>query len=313
MTLKQQLNFYGEKKEPFFFIINYDTTQFEVIPLEKLPNDIQFQISEKNTSKKHPHKLQKEQSNFKKYKNKFIQLQKEIKEGNTYLANLTTTTKIKSDLSLEEIYDIANAKFKLNYKNKFICFSPEKFCTIQNDTIFTFPMKGTIDADIANAKNIILEDEKELAEHTMIVDLLRNDLSIISKKVTVEKFRYIDTIDAGDKKLLQISSKISGKLEKNWESKIGDIITSILPAGSITGTPKRKTLQILESIENYERGYFTGVFGVYDGVSLQSAVMIRFIEKDEDKNLIYKSGGGITCDSDLHKEYQEMCDKVYIP
>lgn len=313
MTLKQQLNFYGEKKEPFFFIINYDTTQFEVIPLEKLPNDIQFQISEKNTSKKHPHILQKEQSDFKEYKNKFIQLQKEIKEGNTYLANLTTTTKIKSDLSLEEIYDIANAKFKLNYKNKFICFSPEKFCTIQNDTIFTFPMKGTIDADIPKAKNIILEDEKELAEHTMIVDLLRNDLSIVSKEVTVEKFRYVDTIDAGDKKLLQISSKISGKLEKGWESNIGDIITSILPAGSITGTPKRKTVQILESIENYKRGYFTGVFGVYDGTTLQSAVMIRFIEKDENENLIYKSGGGITCDSDLHKEYQEMCDKVYIP
>ena len=313
MTLKQQLNFYGEKKEPFFFIINYDTTQFEVIPLKDLPSHIKFQISEKNTFKKHTHILQKEPSDFKKYKNKFMVLQEEIKNGNTYLANLTTTTEIKSDLTLEEIYSIANAKFKLNYKNKFICFSPEKFCTIKNNTIFTFPMKGTIDADIPNAKNIILEDQKELAEHTMIVDLLRNDLSIISKKVTVEKFRYIDTINAGDKKLLQVSSKISGKLEKNWESNIGDIITSILPAGSITGTPKQKTIQILESIENYDREYFTGVFGVYDGISLQSAVMIRFIQKDEKGNLIYKSGGGITCDSDLHKEYQEMCDKVYIP
>ncbi|MGB3750093.1 MAG: aminodeoxychorismate synthase component I [Arcobacteraceae bacterium] len=313
LTLKQQLNFYGEKKEPFFFIINYDTTQFEVIPLKKLPKNIRFQISEKITTKKHNHSLKKIESDFQEYKNKFIQLQKEIKDGNTYLANLTTTTQIKSDLSLVEIYDIANAKFKLNYKNKFICFSPEKFCTIKNDTIFTYPMKGTIDANVPNAKSIIIEDEKELAEHTMIVDLLRNDLSIICKKVTVEKFRYIDTINAGDKKLLQVSSKISGKLEKNWESNIGDIITSILPAGSITGTPKRKTVQILESIEEYERGYFTGVFGVYDGVTLQSAVMIRFIEKDEDGNLIYKSGGGITCDSDLHKEYQEMCDKVYIP
>ena len=313
MTLKQQLNFYGEKKEPFFFIINYDTTQFEVIPLNALPKDIKYQISEKNTFKKHTKILQKEQSDFKEYKKKFTKLQKEIKNGNTYLANLTTTTKIKSALTMQEIYTIANAKFKLNYKNKFICFSPEKFCTIKDDTIFTFPMKGTINANIPDAKKLILEDEKELAEHTMIVDLLRNDLSIISKKVTVEKFRYIDTVEAGDKQLLQVSSKISGKLEKDWENNIGDIITSILPAGSITGTPKRKTIEILENIENYQREYFTGVFGVYDGTTLQSAVMIRFIEKNEAGDLIYKSGGGITCDSDLHKEYQEMCDKVYIP
>ena len=77
-------------------------------------------------------------------------------------------------------------------------------------------MKGTIDSKIPNAQAKILGDVKEMAEHTMVVDLLRNDLGIVSSKVRVEKFRYIDKINAGDKKLLQVSSKISGHLEDNW-------------------------------------------------------------------------------------------------
>lgn len=72
-------------------------------------------------------------------------------------------------------------------------------------------------------------------------------------------------------------------------------------------------MNIIKKIENYDRGYFTGVFGVFDGDSLNSAVMIRFIEKLENGKIVYKSGGGITCDSDPKKEYQEMLDKIYIP
>jgi len=313
LNLKEQLNFYGEKKEPFFFIINYDKSQYEIIPLNKLPNNIKFQITENKNYKKHNHKLEKSFIDFYIYKQKFDLLKNEIKNGNTYLANLTSITNIKSDLSLDEIYEDANARFKLNYKDKFVCFSPERFCEIKNNKIFTYPMKGTIDAKIENAKQKILEDKKELAEHTMIVDLLRNDLSIVSKKVKVENFRYCENIKAGEKELIQVSSKISGELENDWNKRIGEIITSLLPAGSITGTPKRKTVQILDTIEKYDRGYFTGVFGIYDGEKLDSSVMIRFIEQDSNQNFIYKSGGGITSDSDLLKEYQEMCDKVYIP
>ena len=313
MNLKEKLNYYGEKKEPFFFIINYDKTQYEIIPLKNLPENIKYQISEKNDYEKHTHTLLKEYENFETYKKKFTLLQEEIKKGNTYLSNLTSRTKIKTTLSLQEIYKVANAKFKLQYKDNFVCFSPERFCEIKNNKIYTYPMKGTIDANIKNAKETIINDKKELAEHTMIVDLLRNDLSIISKKVKVENFRYCENIKAGEKELIQVSSKISGELEKTWEKRIGNIIYSLLPAGSITGAPKRKTVQILDEIEKYEREYFTGVFGVYDGKSLDSAVMIRFIEKNSNNELIYKSGGGITSDSDVYKEYQEMCDKVYIP
>ena len=313
MNLEEELNFYGEKKEPFFFIINYDKTEYEVIPLSKLPHNIKYNISENKEIINHNQTLEKKHISFDNYKEKFYLLENEILNGNTYLANLTSETQINTSLTLDEIYKIANAKFKLNYKDKFICFSPERFCEIKKNKIYTYPMKGTINAETPNAEQTILNDKKELAEHTMVVDLLRNDLSIVSKKVKVEKFRYCEKIKAGNKELIQVSSKISGEVEEHWEKRIGSIISKLLPAGSITGTPKRKTVQILKTVEKYERGYFTGVFGVYDGTTLDSSVIIRYLEKDLNNSLIYKSGGGITSDSDLHKEYQEMCDKVYIP
>ncbi len=173
-------------------------------------------------------------------------------------------------------------------------------------------MKGTIDASLPNAKTKLLGDIKEIAEHTMVVDLLRNDLSIFAKDVKVNKFRYIDKINAGNKKLFQASSKISGTLDSSWHENIGTILSSLLPAGSITGCPKKKTIEILSDIENYDRDFYTGVFGVYDGKTLDSSVLIRFIQKEKDK-LFYKSGGGITSDSNAFFEYQELLDKIYLP
>ena len=307
------MNHLGGLKKPFLFIISYDLSSYEVLPLDQLPDNINYSIDNLNSNNITKEKLKIDPIKYSEYLNRFNHLQQEIKEGNSYLINLTTQTKIQTTICIKDIYNLANARYKLQYKDKFVCFSPEQFCKIKDNKIFTYPMKGTIDANIPNANQKILEDQKELAEHTMVVDLLRNDISIKAKNVKVDKFRFIQKIDAGEKQLLQVSSEISGDLENNWQEKVGDIICSMLPAGSITGTPKRKTIEIIKNIEGYDRGYFTGVFGVFDGNSLDSAVMIRFIEKQENGNLVYKSGGGITCDSDPKKEYQEMIDKVYIP
>ena len=173
-------------------------------------------------------------------------------------------------------------------------------------------MKGTIDASLPDAKEQILSNKKEMAEHIMVVDLLRNDLSIVAKNVKVDRFRYIQTISAGEKKLLQVSSHISGELDTSWHENIGSILKSLLPAGSISGTPKRKTVEIIKDTEGYNRGYFSGVFGIYDGKKLDSGVMIRFVEKQKD-GYIYKSGGGITYDSIVKDEYMELQDKIYLP
>ena len=315
--IKEKLNKFGSLKEPFLFVLSYDLSKFYIQKLSLLPSSIKFEFDSKETKNRIQEALlEKFPINFEQYKIKFDLLQEEIKNGNTYLCNLTAKTKIKTSISLDEIYDLVQSKFKLRFQNEndnFVCFSPERFIEIKENKIFTYPMKGTIDASIPNAKEIILKDIKEMAEHTMVVDLLRNDLGIISNNVRVDKFRYIEKINAGDKKLLQVSSQISANLENNWNEKIGDILTSLLPAGSITGTPKKKTVEILEKLEDYNRDFYTGIFGVFDGKNLDSSVMIRFIEEDIEKNKFYKSGGGITCDSNALNEYQELIDKVYLP
>jgi para-aminobenzoate synthetase component 1 len=112
--------------------------------------------------------------------------------------------------------------------------------------------------------------------------------------------------------ILQTSSKISGKLEEGWEKNVGTIITSMLPAGSVTGAPKKKTVEIIKEVENYERGFYTGIAGIFDGTNLSSCVLIRFIEQT-DSGLYFKTGGGITSKSDCTKEYQEMLEKIYVP
>ncbi|MEA3228226.1 MAG: aminodeoxychorismate synthase component I [Campylobacterota bacterium] len=312
MRLKD-LNFLEKERRPFLFITDFKAKNIEIFFLDELEkNDIEFEIDENYIKKTHNHTLLKEPLSFEIYEKKFNKVIDKIKSGDSYLLNLTQETEIKTSLSLKEIYNSANAHYKLRYKDKFVCFSPEKFIQISENKIDTYPMKGTIDASIEDAKEKILADTKEMAEHIMVVDLLRNDLSIVAKDVKVEDFRYITTVDTGEKKLLQVSSHISGTLEDGWQNNIGDILSSLLPAGSITGTPKKSTVMLIEEIEKYERGYFTGVFGVYDGENLDSGVMIRFIEKTQD-GYIYKSGGGITLDSDVHSEYNELLDKIYLP
>ena len=296
--IKEKLNKFGSSKEPFLFVLSYDLSKFYIQKLSLLPSSIKFELNKKensnNSIKSNQTKIEKFPMLFCEYKKKFDLLQEEIKNGNTYLCNLTVKSEIKTSITLDEIYEKVEAKFKLRFKNQednFVCFSPERFVEIKENKIFTYPMKGTIDASIPNAESIILNDKKELAEHTMVVDLLRNDLGIIASNVKVDKFRYIEKINAGDKKLLQVSSQISANLENNWNEKIGDILTSLLPAGSITGTPKKKTVEILEKLEDYNRDFYTGIFGVFDGKNLDSSVMIRFIEVDKNGELFSLTQG----------------------
>lgn len=311
------LNHFGKEKIPFLFLIDFDKEHFYAKPLAELDTDIFFSIDKFSNfnaiDSSHYHfYLKKKAINFEHYARAIHRIQEEMRAGNTYLLNFTCETPIEFSASLLDIFLASQAQFKLFFKNQFVTFSPERFIHINQSIIKTYPMKGTIDAAIFQAEEKILADEKEKAEHTMVVDLMRNDLSIVAKKVRVNRFRYVEKINAGDKQLLQVSSEISGILPENWQENLGNILIALLPAGSISGAPKRKTVEIIHAVENYKRGFFTGIFGYFDGQTLDSAVMIRFIEKNGE-NLVYKSGGGITIDSDVYSEYQEMLDKVYIP
>lgn len=246
------------------------------------------------------------------YRKAFDKVLAEISFGNSYLLNLTFQSKLTCNLSLGEIFELSKAKYKLWFRNQFVVFSPETFVQIKNGHISSFPMKGTIDASVAGAENILMTDGKEAAEHNTIVDLIRNDLAMVSEDVVVEKFKYIEKIKTHKGDLLQMSSKITGRLADNYLENLGETILKLLPAGSITGAPKPETLRIIRESENYKRGYYTGIFGYFDGENLDSAVMIRFIER-VGEDLVFKSGGGITSLSDFQKEYEELIQKIYVP
>lgn len=246
-----------------------------------------------------------------KYSEAFKHVQDNILDGNTYLLNLTFPTDVKIDTTFEEIFINAHAPYKLLH-NDFVVFSPECFIKINGNDIYSYPMKGTIDASIPDAKEKILKDKKELWEHNTIVDLIRNDLSMVSTNVNVTQFRYITEIKTHKNKLFQVNSEIMGHLPDDWRDNFGNLLIKLLPAGSISGAPKQKTIEIIEKAEVEKRGYYTGVFGIYDGKNLDSAVMIRYMENYSGRKQ-FMSGGGITAMSKEEEEYQELINKVYVP
>ena len=313
----QQMNRLGKQGKPFVFLIDFNGENPLLFDEDNATGNIWWQIpGHSNVSHQtNSYVLKKwdtEPVSFNYYKVGFEAIKQHIYNGDTYLLNFTQPTKIATNLSMEAIFQISHARYKIYLKEKFVCFSPETFVKIENGKIYSFPMKGTIDAAIENAEELILNDSKELAEHHTIVDLIRNDLSLVAENVTVEKFRYLDRIQTNRKNLLQVSSRISGNLPKNYAEQIGNIIFTLLPAGSVTGAPKKKTVEIITKTEKYDRGYYTGIFGYFDGKNLDSCVLIRYIE-NQDGQLIYKSGGGITFMSDSANEYDEMIKKVYVP
>lgn len=308
----ERMNELGTQRIPFLFIIDFMKKNGKIIPLNELNDEIQFGMNVEPEKFDSELILNKQPVSFEDYEKQFEFVKENILLGNSYLTNLTCPTPIQTNLSLEEIYRYSKAKYKLFWQDKFVCFSPESFVRIINGKIYSYPMKGTIDASVENAEEKILSDQKEMAEHYTIVDLIRNDLSKVARKVSVPKFRYIDEIQTNEKKLLQVSSEISGELPEDFHQHLGTIFDKLLPAGSICGAPKDKTVDIILKAEHYDRNFYTGIFGVFDGKNVDSAVMIRFIENTEN-GLVFKSGGGITHQSNAKEEYNEMIDKVYVP
>jgi len=249
---------------------------------------------------------------FDAYKLSFDRVMNHLRRGDSYLTNLTCTTPIGCNLNLQEIFFKSQAKYRLFVKDAFVVFSPEIFVQINEGRIYSFPMKGTIDAQVPQAAELILADKKESAEHATIVDLIRNDLSRIATDVKVDKYRYIDTLDTNSGQLLQVSSQISGKLPLDYLDMLGSILFELLPAGSISGAPKEKTMEIILGAETHQRGFYTGIVGLFDGQDFDSGVLIRFVE-EKDGKLFFKSGGGITVNSQAESEYAEMVQKVYLP
>ena len=367
-----KINRLASQDEPFLFVINYQGDKAFIRLLSDInPEECLFDFegrgnlshawketlkegtSEKETWKKETWKKETSEEEisettwqiepplYEDYERSFNIVKSNIMAGNSYLTNLTCRVPVSCNLSLEEIFHRAKGKYKLLLRRKrtlppFVCFSPETFVRIKGGRIYSYPMKGTLDASLPNAEKLLMEDRKEAAEHATIVDLIRNDLSQVAEDVRVDKYRYIDVLHTNKGNILQTSSEISGRLPEDYPHHLGEILDAQLPAGSITGAPKDKTMQIIQEAEGYDRGFYTGIMGIYDQGALNSAVMIRFIEEetspvdfeaDGEKNfkasegkgdeasrkLYFKAGGGITSKSDCRKEYEEVIQKIYLP
>lgn len=320
MTFKQfvqTLDDWGNNSVPFFFLIDFEQKKPVAFPLDELPDDILYNFNSKTNQEHVTSGLSriafktipmKEDA----FRRKFDFVHRHLEYGDSYLTNLTVRSDVELENSLQELYHTANARYKLLFKDEFLVFSPEIFVQIKDGMVFSFPMKGTLDASVADAELVLLSDQKELAEHVTIVDLIRNDLSLVAKNVEVTRFRYLERIVSDQKQLLQVSSEIKGELFPEIKRSFGTILEKLLPAGSISGAPKKKTVEIIQQAEGMERGYYTGVAGIFDGDVFDSGVLIRFIEKSNGKTF-YRSGGGITTASDWKKEYREVIDKIYVP
>lgn len=316
-AMRSVMNELGERRTPFLFVISFLKNRNLCIPLQEIdPEIIRYAIPGKqngpinNFAK--PFNFSTFPIDFASYKKKFEFVKQHIQYGNTYLINFTQPTRIETNLSLYEIFMKSTAPYKLWIKDLFCVFSPEIFVKVKNDKIYSYPMKGTMEASIDGAEQILTENPKEKAEHYTIVDLIRNDLSMISERVVVERFMYLVKVKTHKGELWQAISRIRGTMPQNWRENLGNWFLKLLPAGSISGAPKKKTIEIILEAEGYERGFYTGVFGIFDGYNLDSAVMIRYIEKTSE-GLVFKSGGGITHLSDPKSEYEEMVRKVYLP
>lgn len=315
--IRESMNTYGRNGTPFFFALNFDVTEGILIenPLEQ--KEILFEIRGKGNKETvgemrteyrfEPIAIERET-----YNEMFSMVHDALDSGLISVVNLTVKTPLDTDLSLHDVFTKSTSLYQVYVPNLFVCFSPEQFVRIADGKIYTNPMKGTIDASIPDAERLILDSEKERKEHTLVVEMVKEELQVVANDVQIGRFRYVDRIKTATRDILQTSSEVVGTLPSDYLSHLGDIIFKMLPASSILGVPKREAKSVIDAVEPRSRGYYTGVCGYFDGQELNSGVLIRFIEEDGDKKY-FRSGGGVTINSDAESEYKEVLNKIYIP
>lgn len=256
-------------------------------------------------------------------KNEYIQafekIQNYIKAGDCYQINLTQEFTAKAQGTLidtaKKFWQLTNAPYSGYLKIddfELLSCSPELFIEFEdNHKILTKPIKGTMpryDDPILDeqSKNTLIHSKKDQAENVMIVDLLRNDLSVYAEigSVKTPKLFNIESFNQVHHMVSEITATLKPEVNPF------DVLMSALPGGSITGAPKIRAMQIIEELESSPRGAYCGSLGYFnfDGTGSWN-ILIRSIQKYQDQVSIW-AGGGITIASDCDAEYQECFDKV---
>lgn len=243
---------------------------------------------------------------------------KYIYEGDIFQVVLSNPIYAKAEGSLFNVYRVLRTINPSPYMFYFSMgeieiagSSPETLVKLENDKLYTYPLAGsrprgkTLEEDLKLEKEL-LEDEKELAEHNMLVDLGRNDIGKISKigTVNVDKYKFIERYSH----IMHIGSTVSGIIREDKDAL--DAIDSILPAGTLSGAPKIRACEIINELEGICRGIYGGAVGYIDfSGNMDTCIGIRLIYKKEDEICI-RAGAGIVYDSKGENEYIECVNKA---
>lgn len=241
-----------------------------------------------------------------------------IREGDIFQVVLSNRMEAEADGSLFNVYRVLRTTnpspymFYLSGKDLEIAgSSPETLVKLHNGSLFTFPLAGTrprgaSDEEDAALEQELLHNEKELAEHNMLVDLGRNDLGRVSEFGSVHVESYLDVLRFSH--VMHMGSTVKGSICK--EKTAVDALGAILPAGTLSGAPKIRACQIIDELEGKKRGVYGGAVGYIDFTgNMDMCIGIRLAYK-KGRRLFVRSGAGIVADSVPEREYQECLNKI---
>ncbi len=252
------------------------------------------------------------------YEQGFNKVMEYIRAGDCYQVNLAQCFQASCEgdsySAFVDLQELANAPFSAYIEDgeqSVLSFSPERFLQVQNKHVTTQPIKGTRPRfndpkEDQEALNDLKASKKDQAENLMIVDLLRNDLGkvCVTGSINVESLFEAHSFN----NVHHLISTISGDLER--ESDVFSLLGASFPGGSITGTPKKRAMEVIDEIETVPRSVYCGsiLWLGFDG-NMDSNIAIRTLVRDQEKIYCW-GGGGLVADSDMQQEYQESLDKI---
>jgi len=308
------------------YVVNLHKESVEFLQGEKNSESLNFisQFLEEETDQNfHPHNFEfKARISKEEYIAKIVKIKEQIQLGNIYELNFCQEYFAEN---VEIPYEI-DTYFKLNtitqapYSSYFkfgdfdiFCGSPERFLKKEGNKLISQPIKGTAPRGASEAEDVILKsnlanDPKERAENIMIVDLVRNDLSRVASvnSVRVDELCEIYSFET----VHQMISSISCDLRKGVN--FTEILKATFPMGSMTGAPKLRAMELIEELESFKRGLYSGSIGyITPNGDFDFNVVIRTLLYNKNERYLSCSvGGAITIQSDPEKEYQECLVKV---
>lgn len=288
--------------------------------MEKAGQMIKKAMEKKECKRKfyHDGKIIKKSDSIEEYGEKVEKIKHYIREGHVFQTVLSQRWTIETRQTGFELYKELrelNPSPYLYYFNygtfEVIGSSPEMIVKKQGNKVFTCPIAGTRkrgkdEAEDKRLRDELLSDEKERAEHVMLVDLARNDMGRISEFGTVKVTQFMEVQNYSH--VMHIVSQVEGR--KKGESHPLDLVASFLPAGTLSGAPKIRAMEIIDELESVRRGLYGGATGYIDfGGDMDFCITIRTMVK-KGNEVYLQAGAGIVADSVPENEYYECCNKV---